>query len=294
MWVIFALLTSMISAFYTLCNQNSRLKAEVFIVYRGLFVALAATPLALAYFHIFPWQFYAIAVFQGLCISYLDYKYFQICQKFGAENVKGLWPLTVFIVFVFWLLLEPDTIVIYIEAPVRSFIIIASMMLMIYAMTKSRNSKIGKVFLKEVLPLLCLSSIIDISNKSIMAYNDGYLLPLTFHRVAITGFIIGGINLLLNSKKIGLYKELIKPKNILGGSFVVLIVLMMIFVNLAMHYTPNPAYVSAISLLSVVWIVAFNKIRNLFGVKIIYQSIGLKWILLLLFSAVILIFATQN
>ena len=87
MWVIFSLLTSMISAVYDLCNQNSKLKAEVFIIYRGLFVAMLATPLALLYFHIFPWQFYAIALFQGICVSYLDYRYFQLCQKFGAENV---------------------------------------------------------------------------------------------------------------------------------------------------------------------------------------------------------------
>lgn len=294
MWVIFSLLTSMISAVYDLCNQNSKLKAEVFIIYRGLFVAILATPLALLYFHIFPWQFYAIALFQGICVSYLDYRYFQLCQKFGAENVKGLWPLNVFIIFLFWLLLKPDTLATYLETPLRSLIIITSLLLMVFAMTKSRGSQIGKVFFKELLPILCLSSIIDISNKSITEYSDGCLLALAFQRVAITGWIIGGVNLFFNRKKLTSYRELIEPQNILRGLFIGLMLLRMVFINLAMYYTPNPSYVSAIILLTVIWIICINKTKNWLGKATPYQSIGLQWIMLLLFAAVTLVIATQH
>jgi len=69
------------------------------MVYRGLLVAAITTPLALVYFHIFPWQFYAISIFQGISISFLDYKYFKAYHKFGAENVSATNPLGVFIIF---------------------------------------------------------------------------------------------------------------------------------------------------------------------------------------------------
>ncbi len=295
MWVVFSLLTSVISAVYDLCNQNSKLKAEVFIIYRGLLVAMIATPLALIYFHIFPWQFYAIAVLQGFCISYLDYKYFQTCQKFGAENVKGLWSLTVFFTFILWFLLKPETILTYIETPARSLVITASLLLMIFAMTKlSSDNKVSRNFLSTLLPILCLASLIDISNKLIMTYNDGYVLPLTFHRVAITGWIIGIVNLLANSKKLTSYKELLNPKNLLQCWFIILIGISMICVNFAMYYTPNPAYASAISMLTVIWIIIFNKIKSYLGQETIYPSIGLKRILLLLFAAITLIISTQQ
>ena len=99
MWIIFGIITSLVGAIYSICNQNSKLKPEIFMVYRGLLVAAITTPLALVYFHIFPWQFYAISIFQGISISFLDYKYFKAYHKFGAENVSATNPLGVFIIF---------------------------------------------------------------------------------------------------------------------------------------------------------------------------------------------------
>ncbi|MBP5215052.1 MAG: hypothetical protein J6039_00645 [Alphaproteobacteria bacterium] len=293
MWFIFALLTSLIYALYYICNQNSRLKAEIFIIYRGFLAALMATPLVLIYFHVFPWQFYAIALFQGLTISYMDYKYFQAFHEFGAENVNSVKPLTVLIIFVLWLILKPSIIGHYMATPLRSAVILAALATIIFAVMKYRHQKIGKECLKKVFPLLFLSSIIDISNKLITEYNDGYLLALTFHRVALTGYIIGTVNLLIYQRKNICLKELISLQNLRRGSFIILLVLSMITINLAMHYTPNPAYTTAVIYLSVVWIMFINKIQILAGKKLIYQPIEKKWIFALLISAIVLVLLTQ-
>ena len=294
MWIIFALLTSIISAIYDICNQNSKLKAEIFIIYRGFFVALIATPLALMYFHIFPWQFYAIAIFQGICVSYSDYRYFKAYQKYGAENVKAVTPLDVFIIFFLWLILKPSIIDTYLQTILRSCIIVISLILISFAVSKYRNQKIGRNCLKEIFPILFLSAMVSIGNKFIMEYNDGYLLPLTFHRIVITGWIIGTINVLFRAKNLTSYKELIQPTNLFQAWFLVLMVLRMILLNFSMYYTVNPAYVSAILLLSVVWIITFNKIKRLFGKRIPYQPIAMKWIFLLLFGTIMLVLATQQ
>lgn len=293
MWFIFALLTSLIYALYYICNQNSRLKAEIFIIYRGFLAALMATPLALIYYHVFPWQFYAIVLFQGLTVSYMDYKYFQAFHEFGAENVNSVKPLTVLIIFVLWLILKPSIIGDYMATPLRSAIILVALATIIFAVMKYRHQKIGKECLKKVFPLLFLSSIIDISNKLITEYNDGYLLALTFHRVALTGYIIGSVNLFINRRKDISFKELINPQNIYRGSFIILLVLSMITINLAMHYTPNPAYTTAVIYLSVVWIMLINKIQVLAGKKLIYQPIEKKWIFALLISSIVLVLLTQ-
>lgn len=293
MWFVFAILTSLTYAVYHICNQYSKLNADIFIIYRGFLTALAATPLALIYFHIFPWQFYAIAAFQGITISYMDYKYFQAFHKFGAENVNAVRPLTVFIIFMFWLIVKPSMIETYLTAPVQSAVIMASLTGIILAVMKYRNQHIGKQCLREIFPLLLLSSAIDVSNKLIMEYNDGYLLALTIHRVAFTGWIIGGINLLLNYRKIYL-RDLVNLKNIQSGSFLIFLILSMVLINFAMYYTINPAYTTAITYLSVIWIILINKIGHYFGKGVSYPHIALKWILLLLFSAVVLIIATQG
>ena len=259
MWLFFAVLTSILYATYHIGNQESKLKAELFIIYRGFLTAVVATPFVLIYHYIFPWQFYALILFQGITISYMDYKYFQAFQKFGAENVNSITPLTVMITFILWLIIEPSMIDTYLAHPLRSIIIIASLMGIIYAVMNYHQQKIGKESLKFVVPLLILSSLIDISNKVITNYAEGHLLALTFHRVAFTGLIIGSINLILNHHKNIKLKELIDLKNIYRGSFILLLVLCMISINFAMHYSPNPAYTSAVTYLSVIWIMLINK-----------------------------------
>jgi hypothetical protein len=129
------------------------------------------------------------------------------------------------------------------------------------------------------------------SNKVITEYSDNLLLELTFHRVALTGWIIGLINIFLNRRYLAHPKELILFQNICRGSFLIFLILSMITINLSMHYTPHPAYTSAIIYLSVVWLVVINKIRTRMGKKSFYQPIALKWILLLLVSAITLILA---
>lgn len=292
MWLFFALITSLLYAFYHLCNQLSSLKAELFIIYRGLLIALIATPFMLMTFHIFPWQFYAIVVFQGVTISYMDFKYYQAFHRFGAENVNSIRPLTVLITFILWLILRPSTLLVYYHAPLHALIILLALMAIVFAVMKYQNQKIGRDSLKFVVPLLVLSSLIDMSNKVITEYNDGLLLPLTFHRVALTGWIIGIINLLINRKYLTDPKELINLQNIRRASFLILLILSMITINFSMHYTTHPAYTSAITYLSVIWLVLINKIRASMGQKSAYQSIAFKWILLLLIAAITLALAT--
>ena len=294
MWFIYALITSVLYALYHICNQESKLKVEIFIVYRGFLAALMATPFALIYHYIFPWQFYALVIFQGITISYMDYKYFQAFHKFGAENVNSVKPLTVMITFILWLIIEPSMLGRYMANPLRSLIIISSLLVIIYAVMNYRHQKIGRESLKFIVPLLFLSSIIDTSNKVIMEYAEGHLLALTFHRVAFTGWIIGVINLFFNRQKNIKMKELIDFKNICRGSFILILVLSMVSVNFAMHYSPNPAYTSAIMYLAVIWIMLINKFVPYSDNKKQYQNIALKWILLLLGAAITLILATAK
>ena len=207
MWIIFGILTSLIGATYDLCNQISKLKTEIFIIYRGILVALLTTPVALLWFHVFPWQFYVISLFQGFGIAYMDYKYFENYHKFGAENVNAVNLLRIFLVFVLWLILKPSMIDAYLDKPLQSVVILASMVTMVYAVLQFRKQKIGLSCLQVMFPILCLSAVIVISNKFIMDYNDGFLLTLTIHRVAITGWIIGLINLFIYVRKVKSYQK---------------------------------------------------------------------------------------
>lgn len=258
------------------------------MVYRGYFLAVAAAPLALFYLHIFPWQFYFIAFLQGLLISYSDYKYFQAFQKFGAENVTSITPLTVIITFFIWFIFQPSIIFEYLSTPLRSLLIMASIAVIVISVMKYRAQPIGLKCFRFMAPILFIIALIDASNKTIMQYADNHLLTATITRVALTGLIIGCINLFVGLKKDLNQKEILNLKNIKSGLFILLLALSMILLNFSMHYAKNPAYTSAIIYLSVVWIILINHIRSAMGYKTPYQKLQKRWIFALLIATVVL------
>lgn len=292
MWVIFALLTSIINALYYIFNQNSHLSPALFMIYRGYFLGIIGLPLLFLYAHTFPWQFYFIAFLQGLTVSYTDFKYFQAFHKFGAENVTAITPLTVMITFFIWLMFKPTLIFEYLEAPLQSLFIFLSISAIVFSVIKYHNEPLGLDCLKFMAMILIFSSLINISNKIIMQYAEGFLLTATLHRVAITGLIIGTTNLIYHKQNTTL-SEIINPKNLKQGLFILWLALSMICINFSMHYAKHPAYTSAIIYLSVVWIMLFNKYLLWRGYKVKYKKIATKWIMTLLLAAITLSILTN-
>jgi NADH:ubiquinone oxidoreductase subunit 6 (subunit J) len=91
------------------------------------------------------------------------------------------------------------------------------------------------------------------------------LLPSLILYLWIQGLITGVILFFRTQKNTR--KELIanlrKPKVMAAGSLIIFVVLMgMMAKNTAMAWTPNPAYVAAIGLLSPFWVMLFNKWRG--------------------------------
>lgn len=288
MWIIFALLTSFLYASYYTCNQRCSLSPSLFMIYRGYFLSLLAFPFVLLYAHTFPWQFYLIAILQGLTISYSDFKYFQAFHKFGAENVTSITPLVVMITFILWLFIKPSTIIFYAHMPYRSLLILLSICLIVLAAMKYRTQTIGKNCLKFMIPILIISALLNISNKVIMYYADGHLLSATINRICITGFIIGTVNFIVGTKHNIRLKQILAHKNLKKSWFIILLGLSMITINFSMHYAINPAYTSALIYLSVIWVMLINKTLAFLGHPVKYQSLSKKWVFILLLATVIL------
>lgn len=287
MWIIFALLTSLIYSIYYIFNQRCTLPPSLFMVYRGYYLGLLALPFVLIYAHTFPWQFYLIVILQGLTVSYSDLKYFQAFHKFGAENVTSITPLVVMITFLIWITFKPGAFTSYCQTPYRFLLIFASICLIVLAASKYRAQSFGKKCLKFMLPILFISALLNTSNKIIMYYADGFLLSATIHRVCFTGLIIGTVNLLVAKKHLTA-KQILNPQNLKKALFILLAALSMISINFSMHYAANPAYTSALIYLSVVWIMLINKILSCFGYPVKYQSLSKKWVFVLLIATTIL------
>lgn len=293
MWVLYALGASIVNAIYYIFNQNVRLQPSVFMIYRGIVVALIVLPVCLLYKPIEAWQFYAISIVQGLIISYNDLKSLKGHKKYGAENIGSVGPLSVAFVFFFWCLLEPLIILKYCQTPIKTFFILLSLSGIIYALMQYRKVKITKEVFMYMLPVILLSAIISILNKKIMYYAEDSLYGLCYWRIFITSMVVGCIHTIIYAVKKQPLPDLIKKENLSKTIFFILMPASMLFRNMAMYYTENPSYVSAIVYTSLLWLMVINRSFRFIHFKRIYLQMEKKWALLMLASVIMLILATN-
>lgn len=294
MWFIYALATSLCYAIYYIGNQNSRLSPHLFITYRGFIPALIILPITLFMAPNFAWPFFLIATVQGIAVSYLDYNIYKLFQKFGAEAVSSIQPLSVLITFVFWLIIRPSLLVTYMENPWRFALIMLSVLTIVFAVIKYRQQPFVLSCLRDMVPLLLIFSLIDITNKLIMEYANHHLLAATLYRVLIVSTIVGLVNLFTGLRQGLKTSELFKKENILASWFMLLIPFNMILVNFSVFYADNPAYTSAVIYLSVIWILLFNKVRQYLGLPTKGEPIAGRWIVLLVAATMLLIILTSR
>ena len=293
MWVLYALAASIVNAIYYIFNQNVRLQHSVFMIYRGILVALMVLPVCLIYKPIEAWQFYAISVVQGLIISYNDLKSFKGYKKYGAENVGSVGPLSVAFVFFFWCLLEPLIILKYCQAPIKTFFILLALFGIIYALMQYRKVKLTKEVFMYMLPVILLSAVISISNKKIMYYADDSLYGLCYWRIFISSLVVGCVHMVIYIAQKQPLPDLIKKENLSKTLFLILMPASMLLRNMAMYYTENPSYVSAVVYTSLLWVMFINRSFHFIHFKRVYLQIEKKWVLLMLASIITLILATN-
>lgn len=292
MWFIYALATSICAAVYYICNQNCKLSPHLFIIYRGFIPALIILPITLFLSPNFEWPFFLIAILQGFGVSYLDYHIYKLFQKYGAESVASVQPLSVLITFVFWLLIRPSLLVTYMENMWHFALIVLAVLCIVYAVMKYRQQPFVLSCLRDMIPLLLIFSLIDVTNKLIMEYTNNHLLAATIYRVLIVSAMVGFVNLGVGFRCGIKASDLFKKENISATWFFLFIPISMMLINFSAFHADNPAYASAVIYMSVIWILLFNKILQYFGFSTKGDPIAKRWIVLLVVATMLLIILT--
>ena len=108
MWVIFAILTSIINSFYDMGKQTIKLTPTIFILFRGYITAFIALPFLFLYPYPTHWQFYALCTLQGAIVAYNDLINYKATKKYGAEMVSAIQPLSTALLFFVWFFIAPS------------------------------------------------------------------------------------------------------------------------------------------------------------------------------------------
>jgi len=293
MWIVFALSASLINAFYFLCMQNIKINAHIFMVYRGLIVTVILLPILIFYPVKYSPTFYLMSVLQGCIVAYTDYLAFKANQTYGSETVSSILPLSVILVFILWCFINPSTVLTYLENPLKTLCIIASLLGVIIALIKYQKTPLTKKAFIHLTPVLFLSALISILNKLIMSYSGDNPLLCACWRVFILSVIIAFIHFNMYKAKHLPFKALIDAKTLIKGSIFVLLILVLILKSLAMLYTQNPAYVSCITYLAPVWIMLLSYQFNILTFKKNHWQISKKYELLLIASIIVLVVLTH-
>lgn len=290
MWFLYVVLSSLFSCFYYFGNQAAKIKPNVFMFYRGAGPALFLLPILLFVEPIGAWQFYAFCVLQGCVISFIDYRNFRAMRAWGAEAVAALHPLSIGLVFVFWMLIKPYMLLNYMENVWKFGGILLALGGILYATVSFRKARNIRKLLYYMLPYFIGAATVDVINKICMSYaTPTQLQTASGLYVIITGVVVALINLLLYIKNNNKINELFNKNNLKYAPIILLIIGCMVTKNLAMFNVGNPAFVMATLYIYILWIMLFGQIdfiRRRFGV---YRQIERKKALILLLCAVALV-----
>ena len=266
------------------------------MIYRGLGTGLVLLPFCCFFAPIHNWTFYALCIAQGMVISYGDNRILNSSKTFGAEVTSLIHPLSIFFIFLFWIVLHPADFAVLTDHPLKFTLIIFCLLgvtLAIIRLLRARGSKKALGFLLVVV--LC-EIFIDVTNKETTHLGAENIVSAIFYYTLITSLVAGICNLGAYCWRRRRWQDIWALKNLKFAWFFILYAAgHSALKTYTMYLTPNPAYVAAIVHAYPVWILITENIRRRFGRNSDLHLIKVSplWFGLLLISIIGLIFAVE-
>lgn len=189
-----------------------------------------------------------------------DMTMYNVSAKYGAQVAFRLRPIIMPTVFIIWLVLKPQQLDALLHNPIEAIGIIACLAAATYFLMKLNQCVVTKAAMLEMVPVIVAGIIFEITNK--MAMDHAAFPNNTLYYVFTLGCAAFLGNIAMTGKKA---RAAIHDMSGIAGQGA-LIGFIAIFSqackNLAMMATPNPAYVTAITLTAPFWISLYLKIRG--------------------------------
>ena len=293
MWVIFAVLTSIINSFYDMGKQTIKLTPTIFILFRGYITAFIALPFLFLYPYPTQWQFYALCILQGAIVAYNDLINYKATKKYGAEMVSAIQPLSTAFLFFVWFFVAPSILQEYWANKTTFFMIILSLFGITFSIYKYNQQKTCKEALRYMFPIICTSVLINIVNKLTTRYGTINPIATGIYYSFIMSLVVGVVNTFALKGNIQNIKLAYKQFNWKIFIMFALMLLSMICKNASMGLSINPTYVSAIIYLTVLWNIIGNHITAKYKIGKKYPHTKWRYVALLVISSISLIILTN-
>ncbi len=266
-WVFYTLLASVASAVILELNHRFQLKSRRLIFWRSTLACALLLPLL----PFVPWPdvpgFYGFAVANGMAAVFADRAIFRTAKRHGGRLAGMYMPIKVIMVFFAWLIIDPATAHALFAHPWLMTGVLVCLAGCTAGAFLIRRNDTGKAAILMVLPASFLLGACDIF--ATLGMGEGLLASGTA-AVVVYVFILNFIAMLfaawwLRNEKPGRAEIRIPVTLYLfaGGALAVAFVILVGSITLAFAMSPNPGYVAAMMMLSVVWLVIYHRIRRI-------------------------------
>lgn len=265
LWVIDSLVYGFFTAIYTLFNQHYKLNGYLLGIWRGFGVSFFFMPFL--YFFPVPSNLYYwfLLVFQGLLIGVYDSHLFFSSAEFGAGPTSRFMAITALVTTFIWWFLTP----VQFEHLLHNGTVFISLILVLFGFTVSYwqmvQSPVSQKVVRYMLPAVFALAGMNIATKDIAVHSQSGVWGALVYYLVVAMFVSGSYNLYFYLKiqkpSIGqFFGEVFSRQTVTPGIYLVAFSAALITAKtLALRVAPNPGYVTAMLLVSPIFVFALNR-----------------------------------
>jgi len=260
MWFLFAISAALLNATYRLSNQYLKLSGHTLTVLIKCGQILIFFPFL--FFIEWPenYIFYLIAFLTAPLVLIQDRSFLNFSVTYGAGAITRIEPLSVPIVFITWLIIQPTEFLSLLDKPLIFFGILICLFASIGFSFRMRRCDVSFSALKAMIPLIIIAASINIVAK--IGIDNAPSINGIIAWVFIQSLCLIALSPFMKRKKDKNEEQQTLNKQKLILSAIGLSILLNIFIILRLYgfiLTSNPAYVTAVMLTAPFWIMLFYR-----------------------------------
>lgn len=258
-WVWLSLIVSFSSAGWKLVNEYFKVDSHALVFWRGFLPFIFMLPFTF----FIPWPtdyiFYVLVLMVALIGTFTDVVYLDASKKYGAGVPSRLQPLGLFIGFIGWIIIDTSQIDVYMAQPIYATGVVLSLCSIVFFASRLRHCEVSKNALIFMLPAIFFGGFFGVLIKTAMQHAELYQ-GIVFY-ILVQGIGITIFTLIKEKFKKRKLKRILQKDVMKAGFFIgVFGVISGSCGSYAFHLAENPAYSSAITMLSPFWIIILYKI----------------------------------
>lgn len=271
-WVAFSVAASLIGAVLAQANHVLQLRGAMMVLTRAVFAVLVVSPLVVKIEWPTDPHFYMYMAGGVLSLFVGDMVLFDAARKLGGRLASIFLPIKIYVAFIIWALIDPSFLQGFVGRPIIAMGVLFCLGLTGLAMAGIKRSDTAWPAMKMVFPVGIAFGLADIFIKLGLRDTNAAETSLLFVFMMNMAHIPMAYWFL---KYRPIKKEewpdtvvdlpFLNRRRVLIGGILVggLSVLISYCINMGIGLSPNPGYVGALTLLTVVWLSIYNRLRGI-------------------------------